>query len=69
MNGDRWNPIRRGNDSLYSALNKGSGMRREIILTALAECPNGLEQTLITVLNQVQDVDVIIKVPLGDRHN
>ncbi len=51
MNRDRWNPIRRGNDSFYSALDEGSGIRREVILTALAECPNGLEQTLITLLN------------------
>ena len=44
-------------------------MRSDGILKVVAQTPNSIEQTLIARLNQVQDGNALISVPVGDRHN
>ena len=44
-------------------------MRSDSTLKAVAQTPNSIEQTVIARMNQVQDVNALISVSVGDRHN
>ena len=57
---------RGGNAFHNGALNMGSYVSREVILRAIGEGLERSQQAAITVLNQVQDVNVIVRVSFRD---
>ena len=70
MDRDLLHSLARRSDMLsYRALDVRRGIRSEAIWKVVARNPHSIEQTLVADLNQVQDVNALILVSLGDGHN